>query len=155
MQRYKQEHAQRIGFKQILKEEFEEIEKKILEKFCNINEFLDKAKEDISLLGKYIPKNKVEQIEKLTSKKKKNVEVRYIINLQCLECDGVNRIKSLLGGISEDNLKITYISAGKFSLTLSIEDFKKGKAKMAEVIENLETQAKKEKCEISFKEIKK
>ncbi|MAG40202.1 hypothetical protein CMI41_04520 [Candidatus Pacearchaeota archaeon] len=154
MEKFKQEQARKAGFKQILGEDFEKVNEKILGDFCDLNEFIDKAKEDKKIIGKYIPKDKQTQIESLSNKKKKQVEIRYTLNLQCLEGDGVRKIRELLEKFDEKEVKIHYLSAGVFDMRVLADDFKIAKQKMAEILEKLEKHSKELKCEFSSKEIK-
>lgn len=146
MQKAKQSQAITVAFKQILKENEEEIKEKILEDFENLNEFILAARADSSLTQKYIPKENQEAIEKIINKKRKNEQLKQIIKIKCLEDDGVKIIKKIFD-IKNDNAKISYISAGKFSLKLTVEDFKQGKREMIGIIEKLEKQAKENNCE--------
>jgi translation initiation factor 2 alpha subunit (eIF-2alpha) len=154
MKKYKQEQARNSGFKQILGEDYEKVNGAILDDYCDLSEFMDKAKEDKELIGKYVPKDKQEQIEKLANKKKKKVEVRYTLNLRCLEGDGVHKIKELLGRFDEDEVKINYLSAGIFDMRVMADDFKEAKQKMTGIIEKLEKNSKELKCEFASKEEK-
>ena len=106
------------------------------------------------MIGKYIPKDKQTQIESLSNKKKKQVEIRYTLNLQCLEGDGVRKIRELLEKFDEKEVKIHYLSAGVFDMRVLADDFKIAKQKMAEILEKLEKHSKELKCEFSSKEIK-
>ena len=149
MQKYKQNQAIKIAFREILGENSNET-KKILEDFENLREFIDKAKTDKELMPKYIPKDKQEAIKKLT-KKKKNSELKQYIKIKCLEEDGIKRIKKIFD-IKNPNVNINYISAGNFKLSLMVEDFKEGKKEMAEIIRELEEKSKKNNCEFSSEE---
>jgi translation initiation factor 2 alpha subunit (eIF-2alpha) len=155
MQKFKQEQARKAGFKQILGDGFGDVNDKILGDFCDLSEFMEKARGDKELVEKYIPKDQQEQIEKLANKKKKQVEVRYTLNLQCLEGDGVNKIKDLLGRFDENEVKVHYLSAGVFDMRVLADDFKAAKHKMAEILEKLEVSSKELKCDFSAKEKKK
>lgn len=154
MQKFKQEQATKMAFKQILKDSTEETTNKILEKFSTLNEFLEKSKEDNSLLEKYIPKNAIEQIKKIAEKKKKEISLNFEIKLKCLESDGVKKIKNIFD-FKEDKIKITYLSAGRFQLKITADDFKSGKHASTEILEKLEKKAKENSCELSYEEIKK
>ncbi len=152
MEKFKQEQARKAGFKQILGDKFDDVCDKIQKDFCDLTEFLDKAREDKSLIEKYIPKASQEQISKLSEKKKKQVEVRYTLDLTCLEGDGVNKIKELLGKFNPEEVKIHYLSAGVFDMRVLADDFKAAKKKIAEILEKLELHSKELKCEFSAKE---
>lgn len=153
LQEYKQQLANKFALKQILKEDYESIREKVLVDYQDMVEFLTEAGKSPLLLEKYIPEKYIEQIKNITEKKKKQVELKYSVSLKCFEEDGVKRIKEILG-VDDDNVKITYISAGRFTLKLKANDFKEGKQKMARIIEVIEKKAKSFHTEIEFKEEK-
>lgn len=153
MQTYKQEQATKVAFKQMLGDKLEKVKGKILKDFETLGKFIDAAKEDKRLIEKYIPKTNQESITKLTEKKKKSQELKQNIKIKCLEDDGVKKIKEIFD-LKDDNISITYISAGQFKLKLRVEDFKQGKKRMAEILEELEEKAKKHKCEFFASEEK-
>jgi translation initiation factor 2 alpha subunit (eIF-2alpha) len=146
MQKYKQEQAIKVAFKQILGEKEKSIKEKILENFKNLPEFIDKIKEDKKLISKYIPKNKQEAIKKISEKKRGKEELKQNIKIKCLEEDGIKRLKQIFS-LDDENISITYISAGNFKLKLKVKDFKQGKKRMHEIIKELEKRAKKNNCE--------
>lgn len=146
MQKAKQTQAISVAFKQILKEKELEINKKILEDFENLPNFITEAKSNSNLLKKYIPEEYQEAIEKIINKKRKNQELKQKIKIKCLKNDGVTRIKKIFD-MENDNMKVNYISAGNLYLKLTVEDFRQGKKEMAEILEELERRAKENNCE--------
>mgnify|MGYP005623648253 CR=1 FL=1 len=153
MQKFKQESAFKVAFKQILGEDSEGIIEKILEKYENISEFVDEARSKEVILKKYIPKEKIDSIKKITEKKRKKSELKQKISIKCKEDDGVIKIKKIFE-IKDENVQITYVSAGNFKLKLTVEDFKEGKKQMQKILEELEERAKKNKCEFQATEEK-
>lgn len=150
MQKFKQEQATKVAFNQILGEDSTEQEK-ILEDYSSLQEFANAAKKDNSLLEKYIPKDSIEKLKKVIDKKRKKSELKSKVELQCLESNGVQRIKEVFK-LNNENTKVTYVSAGKFSLSLEVEDFKQGKKEMQEIENQLRKNAKKNSCEITITE---
>ncbi|MDH3353346.1 MAG: hypothetical protein OEL87_02775 [Nanoarchaeota archaeon] len=146
MQSFKQSQTTNVAFKQILGEREEEIKNEILKEFVNLAEFAKAAKNNDSLITKYIPEEKRNAIRKVSEKKRKNEELKQNISIKCIEDDGLKRIKKIFD-LENKNALITYISAGNFKLKLSVEDFKTGKKEMAEIIETLEKRAKENNCE--------
>jgi len=146
MQSFKQSQAINVAFKQILGDKEESIKEKILEDFKDLAEFIKAARNDESLIEKYIPEESQGAIKKVSEKKTKNEELKQNIKIKCLENDGVNRIKKIFE-IKNPNVSVNYISAGNFKLKLTVKDFKQGKKEMAELLEELENKAKKENCE--------
>ncbi len=146
MQKFKQEQAINVAFKQILGERLEEINKEILKEFTTLSEFIDAAKHDEKLITNYVPKVNQESIQKLTEKGKTNLELKQNILIKCLEDDGIKRIKKVFE-IEDKNISITYIAAGQFKLKLQTENFKEGKNQMTEILEEFEKRAKENNCE--------
>ena len=153
MQSFKQEQAIHIAFKQILGDKLQEIETNILKDFPTLPEFMEATYSDDKLIEKYIPKDKQCQIKKISEKKKKSLELKQNIEIKCLQDDGVKRIKKIFD-IKNENVSITYISAGRFKLKLTVDDFKQGKKDMAEIIDELEKKAKENNCEFHATEEK-
>ncbi len=153
LQSSKQSQAINIAFKQILGDEEKLIKEKILKDFADLTEFINSARNDESLISRYIPKNKQDAIKKIVEKKQKKTELKQNIKIKCIEDDGVRRIKKIFS-LDNDQLSITYISAGNFKLKLSSENFKQGKKEMTEIIEKLEKRAKENNCEFHATEDK-
>lgn len=146
MQKWKAEQAINVAFKQILRENEDQIKQKILKDFSSLNDFVISAKIEDSLISKYIPKDKQDAIKTILQKKRKNEEIKQKIKLKCLEEDGIKTIKTILEFKDED-ISVNYISAGNFELRLIVDDLKQGKKKMVEILEELEKKAKENKCE--------
>jgi translation initiation factor 2 alpha subunit (eIF-2alpha) len=146
MQKFKQKQAVEVAFKQILGEDAEKIKEKILEEFETLNSFVNEARANDKLILEYIPKKEQDSIRKITEKKRKNEELKQNIKIKCIEDDGIKRIKEIFD-LKDNSLSITYISAGNFKLKLTVEDFKQGKKRMNEILEELEKRAKENNCE--------
>lgn len=146
MQKWKSEQATNVAFKQILQENEKEIKEKILEDFKDLAEFINSARSDKSLISKYIPKEKQDAIKAVSNKKRKNEELKQNIKIKCLENDGVQKIKKIFN-LDDNNITVNYISAGNFKLKLTVEDFKHGKKRMVEILEELEKRSKENNCE--------
>lgn len=153
MQKFKQGQAIAVAFKQILKEKEKEVVEKISEKFEDLSKFASEARTSPELLKKYIPKEFQSAIEKIINKKRKNEQFRQNIKIKCLENDGVTRIKKIFD-LKNDKVKVVYISAGKFSLRLTVDDLRQGKKEMTEILEKLEKRAKENNCEFFASEDK-
>ncbi len=145
LEKYKQEQTIKSAFNQILKEKAKEIQEKI-EKEMPLAEFLQKAKEDEKIITKYIPSEFREVIKKITQKKQKEIEVKKLLKLKCLEPDGIVRIKKILS-VNHKNIKITYISAGNFQISAKAEDYKEANKQVDTIVKNMEIQSKQCKCE--------
>tara|TARA_Y100000310_G_scaffold340599_2_gene436982 strand:- start:616 stop:1329 length:714 start_codon:yes stop_codon:yes gene_type:complete len=152
MQKFKQEQTSKSAIYSILKEDAEKAEKKILADFPSLFDFLVSAREEPELIEKYIPKDFHEAIRKITEKKRKQVELVRVVQLKCLEDDGIKNIKKIFP--DDKIVKITYLSAGKFKLSLAADNYKIGNKKMQSVLDVIEKNAKSCKCEFSSEEIK-
>ncbi len=153
MQGFKQEQAIKSAFNQILGKDVDKVAKKILKDFSTLSEFFDKARENEKLIIEYIPKENQESMKKITKGREKNQELKQNIKIKCLEDNGVKKIKEIFD-LNDKNISVSYISAGQFKLKLVVKDFKQGKKRMTEILEEIEKRAKKHKCEFFASEDK-
>lgn len=149
MSKFKQVQAIKTAFKQILKENAEKTESKILEDFDSIEDFANKAREDESLITKYVPKENIDGIKNILEKKKKSTILKQTIKIKCIKDDGVKRIKEIFKFENED-ITVKYISAGNFTIELTVDDFKTGKHQMQEILEELTKKAQENECEFNI-----
>lgn len=153
MDKFKQEQTSMSALRSILKEDYEKVSSEVLKKYPTLFDFLAEARENESILEKYIPKAVHEQVKKLTEKKKKFVEVKKILKMKCLQSDGIKKIKELLV-INDESIKTVYIAAGEFQLTFKGEDYKTLNKKVQTILDEIEKKAKKSSCEFSVEEKK-
>ena len=153
MQKFKQKQAITVAFNQILGKNAQKVQEKILKDFESLPSFIDAIREDKKIALKYIDEEKLVAVQKVADKKKKSHSLNYIIDIACLENDGVNRIKEIFN-LKNKNSNLTYITAGKFKLSLVVEDFKQGKKEMAQILEEIEKKSKKLNCEYTATEEK-
>lgn len=151
LEQFKQEQTARSVINSLLKENAKEIEEKILSDFKTLSEFFTKAREDESIISKYIPKEFEEQIKKVCQKRKKEVEVKKIVKLKSLQPDGINKIKTLFEN-ANPIIEITYIAAGNFQIKVKEEDYKKANLIINEFLQQIEAKAKKNFEEFSIEE---
>jgi len=153
LEEFKQRLAVKSALKQIFLEDFDEIQKNILKDYNELLEFIEVIKENSELIKKYIPLKYQERVKKITEKKRKLVELKYEIKVQCLEEDGIKRIKNLFLN-SDSNVKVSYLSAGKYHLKYFAENFKQGKQDISSYLSLMQENAKKNNCELEIKEEK-
>jgi translation initiation factor 2 alpha subunit (eIF-2alpha) len=146
IQKFKQKQAITIAFNQILKENAEKIKEKILKDYDSLATFIEAIRGDKKIAIKYIDKEKLIAIQKIADKKKKNHLLHYIVEMKCFESDGIKKIKNIFD-LKNKNMNLTYISAGKFKLSLTVENFKQGKKDMIQILEEIEKKSKKLNCE--------
>lgn len=151
MQAYQQENTYVQALKQILKEDADKIIEKIKNDFSSLSLFVEESREDEKTLEKYIPKDSIEKIQKVIDKKRKNATISNNLKLKCMEEEGLLKIKEILK-VEEEGIKITYISAGKYLLKVTAEDFKKAKQITQKIIEQIQKNAKGNNCEFEFSE---
>ncbi|MBC8435165.1 hypothetical protein H8D91_01540 [archaeon] len=153
MDKFKQEQTSMSALKSILKENYEEINKKILKEYPSLFEFLASAREDENLIDKFIPKEAHTQIKKLTEKKKKFVEVKKLLKMKCIQPDGVKKIREILA-IKDEEIRTTYISAGEYQLTFKGENYKSLNKKVQTILDEIEKKARANYCEFTVEEKK-
>lgn len=151
MEQFKQEQTAKSVLNSLLKEDAKKIEDKILTDFKTLSEFFIKAREDESIISKYIPKEFIEQIKKVCQKRKKEVEVKKIVKLKSLQSDGIKKIKTLFENVNQI-IEITYIAAGTFQIKVKEEDYKKANSIMDDFLQKVEAKAKKNFEEFSIEE---
>jgi translation initiation factor 2 subunit 1 len=151
MNQFKQEQTARSALNSLLKDQSQTVQEEILSNFTTLSEFFNQAREDETLITKYIPKEFIEQIKKIIQKRKKEVEVKKIVKLRSLEPDGMNKIRSLFADCPAE-IEVTYLAAGTFQLKIKAEDYKKANNQMQDFTQLIEAKAKKNFEEFSIEE---
>lgn len=149
MQRFKQELAVSVALKQILGDKGEEVKNKIIKDFGDLISFTDKARQDSKVILKFFSEKDSEKIIGILVKKRKVQEISKKIKIKCLEEDGIKKIKEVLN-FEDPSVRIIYLSAGIFDLRITVEDFKEGKKKLNDMITEIESRAKRLKCEFEY-----
>jgi translation initiation factor 2 alpha subunit (eIF-2alpha) len=151
LQKKDKERANKAILKTVLGEvESEKVIKEIV-KTQSLSEFFEEARENPKNLDNYLKKSDAEKIIKiLDSKKEKPKEIRQIFRLSSKSSDGIVIIKNITEeACSNIPCNITYLAAGKYSLSIEGKDFKEIKNKVNAVLESIEKSAKKQHCEYS------
>ncbi|VVB80508.1 Translation initiation factor 2 subunit alpha [uncultured archaeon] len=151
MDQFKQEMTSKSALNSILKDKAKEVEDKILQNFSSLSEFFLKARDDEKIVDKYIPKEFVEQLKKITQKRKKGVEIKKVVKMKCLAPDGIKKIKEIFSE-NDEQIQITYISAGNFQINIKDEDYKKANQKMNDFLAIVEKKGKQNSCEYSIED---
>ena len=140
---YKKEKSFQGILKKMLGEKAEKTIREI-KQFQSITEFFEQAKENPKTLEKYFNKEQAEQITKfLADKKEKEKEIKKEFFFSCNQPDGINRIKKILMPYAD----ITYLGSSKFQLKKKSVNLKHADSEISHILETIEGQAKKEKCE--------
>lgn len=134
--------------KAILKDKANEVIAKIKKEF-NLYEFYLSCKENPAKLEKYFNKETSQQICKiLQERKEKKVEVKKEFLLSSSASDGILIIKKILSKYEG----INYLAAGKFTIKIKADEYKKANSEMQKILQEIEKNAKKEKAEFFVKE---
>jgi translation initiation factor 2 subunit 1 len=152
---------QKLDFKKV----YEQISNAALKDYESISHcFQDIAeREEVSLEKLGIDKKIANLLEELIKirLKPQEIKVSRIVSMTCPGETGVETIKDALKKAkqyaekSKYNLKLSYISAPKYSLILTSSDPKRAEIEIEEIVEVLEKEIEKNKGEIEVKKAKK
>lgn len=146
LQQHKKEKSFESVLKKIIGEKAKEIVNKIKDK-QTISEFLDNARENQKIIEKYFPKKYLEQIKKvIAEKKQKEKQIKKEFKLSCNESDGIIRIKKIL----KQHQDVSYLGSSKFVIKIKSADLKKASHDLNQILEDIEKQAKKSKCDFEI-----
>jgi len=152
LEKVSKEKSYKAILKTVLKEEAPKIIEEISEKQSLID-FFEEAKENPKILDKFVSKSDAEKINKiLETKKDKPKKIKNILTLSSDKPDGIKIIKSILqNATKESKVEISYLAAGKYSVSLTGKDFKEIKTEINKVLDEIEKAAKKQSCEFEVK----
>lgn len=133
------------------KEESEKIIKKITQE-QDLLSFFEQVKQTPKTLEKHLKKADAKKIIKIIeSKKEKPKQIKQILKLSSKDSDGINKVKKIINNACKNSkCDISYLAAGKYSLEITGEDFKKIKSEFNKVLKDIEKQAKKQNCEFEI-----
>jgi len=149
--------------KSSLPEVYKLIGEKVLEDYGTFSEcFMDIVERGIEVLEELeVPKNLAEEIVKLVKERIKPVKVSITgeLTLESYESDGIDKIKEAIKK-GEDfakkkklEIKITYLSAPRYSLELTSSNYKDAEKDIKDVVDVIVEEMKKSKGQASFKRI--
>lgn len=117
----------------------------------SITDLFESAKKDPKILEKYMSKENAEKILKiLESKKEKPKEIRKIFRLSSSSQSGIKVVKDIIqSSCKNSKCKISYLAAGKYSLSIEGSDLKEIQNEINNILKNIEVLAKKSKSEFS------
>lgn len=149
LESYKQEKSFESVLKSVLKEKAEAIVTKIKEK-SRLVDFLEEAKINSSDLEKVAGKEASQKILTIiNAHKQKTFIIKKEFKLSSSKADGIELIKSILGGSS---VELRYISAGNYYARAEASDPKAADNKIKENLVEIEKKAKKHGLDFSIKE---
>jgi len=150
LEEIKQEKSYTKILKSIIKEKADDVIEKIQEE-DELFDFFEQAKENSKKLEELVGKKDSQKIiDILKTQKKKIVVVKKELSLTTKKPDGLSLIKEILGDLKE--IKVKYISAGRYTLETESTDPKKADQKLKNTISDIETGAKKQGLKFSIKE---
>jgi len=150
MDKYEREKNSLSILRSVVKENAEEVARKIKEKEANVYDFLQYCRTQPDKLLDYLSKEETERICKILEEKKaKQVEVRKEFSLSSKLPDGLTRIKKILLPYKD---KITYLAAGRFVIKLKAQDYKKANSEVQGMLQDIEAKSKQENCKYETKE---
>ncbi|MFB6246546.1 MAG: hypothetical protein ABEI74_03080 [Candidatus Pacearchaeota archaeon] len=124
------------------KDKYEEVINKIKEQDTIYN-FIEESKENPEQLEKIVGKENAEKILDIINKQKtKKREIKRQIYLTSQKPNGLEIIQNLLD--APQDIEVSYVAAGKYSLKTEGEDVKKADQKIKDFLEKVEDQAKKQ-----------
>ena len=137
------------------KTDIEKLEDKILSKYDSVYDgIVDIATNGIEVLNELkLPKKTLSSIEEVSTKiKLPSVEIRGILELTDSSSNGVENIKKSLGGFetADKNVKILYIGAPKYRISVTDSDFKSAEKTLKPVLETIEKNIGKNKGTFKF-----
>jgi len=145
----KQEKSYLSILKSILGDKAEQTVREI-SKSGRLYSFLEEAKINPENLERIAGKEESGKIlEILNAQKKKKTVLKKEIRMTSIKPNGISLIKKILEMFGE--IKVKYISAGRYTLELESEDIKNADKKLRELIERAEKEAKKLGIEFSVK----
>ncbi len=155
LEKIKKEKSYEALLKTVLKEDSQKIIEKINEDY-SIADFFMQVKQNPKILSKYVKKQDSEKILKiLETKKEKPKQIKQIVKLSSKAPNGISKVKKIIKKACKGSqCDVSYIAAGKYSLGIIGDNFKKIKTELNKVSDNIEQQAKKENCEFSIEKIK-
>jgi len=137
-------------------DDVEKLEDKIFSKYDSVYDgVVDIATNGIKVFGDLkLPKKTLDVIEEVSMKiKLPSVEIRGILELADNSSNGVETIKNSLQGFEEadqKNVKILYIGAPKYRISVSASDFKSAEKTLKPILEDIQKNIEKNKGSFKF-----
>ncbi|MBU3913643.1 MAG: hypothetical protein KKB21_03740 [Nanoarchaeota archaeon] len=149
LERHEKERNSKGILKSVLGPEAEKTAEKIKEINPSISEFLNNCKTNVQELEKVMSKEHAERICKiLQEKKEKQVEEKRVFSLSSKKPEGIKLTKELLSSC-KGNCSISYVAAGKFTIRIKAQDFKKANHEISNSLLEIEKKAKENKMDFS------
>ena len=142
------------SYKSILKSVLLEKADKIIESILQeqkLSDFFSEAKENSENLEKLVGKENAQKVlEILGSQREKSVVLKKSFVLTSNSSDGLSLIKKVLGDCKD--VKIKYISAGRYSISSESDTIKNADKIISEVLDKISKDAKKNNMEFAVRD---
>jgi len=114
----------------------EEISEKIKKKYNSLFEFLEKAKENESIISEFFNKEDSEKISSLIKEriKAKKIEVKKKISVSTIAPNGINIIK---GALNRKDVSISYLGAPFYMVSVEASDYKLANKKLENALQEI------------------
>ncbi len=140
-----------------LSQSYKDIGFKLIEEYGTLTSAFENFSLDSDSLTKLkLPKKITELVQKIIQQKikKPEVEVREIIELTSGKPDGIEIIKKLLIKLQKGDIKISYVSAPKYKLTIKASDYKTAEGLLEQLNKDAKKMAEEKEIKISFERLK-
>jgi translation initiation factor 2 alpha subunit (eIF-2alpha) len=150
LDRISKERSYKAILKTVLGKKSEEVVEKITNDY-SLADFFEAIKEDPKIITKYLTKESSDKILKiLESKKEKPKQIKQILRLSSKSPEGINAVKKVIrDSCKNSKCDVSYLAAGKYSLSITGSNFKEVKSEINKVIENVEKNSKKQNCDFA------
>ena len=140
-----------------LKEMYKFLGFKLIEDYGSLNNAFENFSLDEELVEKLkLPKKASEILLKTVTEKIKppQVEVQAKLELKSLSSNGVEDIKYVLLKLQKGNIKITYVSAPKYKISIIASDYKTAEGILSQLEEDSKELAKEKNLTVNFERTK-
>lgn len=147
-ERSKKEKSYTALLRTLIKEDSEKVIASIKEKEGSLFDLFENARENPSLLSKYLPKEASDKIARILSEKKaKETTISRKFSLSSKSADGIILVRNMIKEASKGiNLEVSYIAAGKYLVKIKTKDLKAADSQLTKMMQALEILSKKSGC---------
>jgi len=140
LERYNQEKAAMTILK-IVSKNIDGIAGEIKKKYGSLFEFLEKSKENESLLLEFFDEEETKKLISLIKEKikTKKIEVKKRLSISTIAPNGINLIKSSL---NVKDARVTYIGSPFYSISTESKDYKDANRKMEKALKEITAKVK-------------
>jgi translation initiation factor 2 subunit 1 len=144
LQKYSKEKASAAIIELVAKDKKDEIISKVKKEYRFLSDFIDDLPTNPDIFEKFgIQQYREKLLDIIKEKMKtKKIMLKTKISVSSLASDGVKSIKEIMS-VKEPGVKITYISAPLYSITLENSNYKDANKRMNELIQKISDAAKK------------